>query len=134
MAKVVKAFPPNWNELAKVFPIKGRPGIIYAYGPRIYNPSGVALNPWILAHEEEHCKRQNEIGVCSWWQRYADSVRFRLAEEVIAHKVEWQTVQDAMPYKDASRYLEQMITRLSSPLYGSMVDVSDARFLIMGYI
>ena len=130
MPKVIRAFPPNWPAITSVFPIKGRPGIVYAYGDHIYNPSGIALEPWILAHENEHCKRQNEHGVGAWWDAYLVNSDFRLYEEVVAHRVEWQTFRAAHNFKDNAKYLERMIDRLSGPIYKFGIGREIARDLI----
>ena len=130
MPKIIRAFPPNWTYIAAAFPIKGRPGIVYAYGDRIYNPSGVKIEPWILAHENEHCKRQNEHGIGAWWDAYILNAHFRLAEEVLAHRVEWQDFRSGHHFKANARYLERMIDRLSGPIYGLGLGREDARALI----
>lgn len=137
--KVIKAYPPNFVELTKVFPIKGRPGIIYAYGDRIYNPSGVNITPWIAAHEEVHCHRQKTLtysdiqggGVEDWWDRYIVDTEFRFHEELLAHKAEWKKYREVMNIlgKDGG-YIDIVAKRLSSPLYGSLVSFERAKELI----
>lgn len=139
MPKIVKAYPPNYNDLSKVFPIKGKRGIIYAYGERIYNPSGVVIHPWVLSHETVHCTRQlatdsdlyPEEGLELWWYKYMTETQFRLDEEVLAHQAEWESIkQSHMSQRDKDRYLIMMAERLSSPLYGSMVTYIQASDLI----
>jgi hypothetical protein len=124
--KIIKAFPPNWPALAKVFPIKGRPQIVYAWGDLIFNPSGVALPPWVLAHEGVHGERQKVMGISGWWDTYCMDPDFRLNEEILAHRVEWGTY--AGPKRE--HYLKVMAKRLSSPLYGSLVTEAEAVDLI----
>lgn len=137
MAKVIKAFPPNFTSLTKAFPqIKGRAGqgIIFAYGDRIYNPSGRPLGQHILAHENEHCQRQNAQGVGSWWDAYMVNPQFRLAEEVLAHRIEWDTYQKYVTrLADQEDYLKTMVERLSGPLYGYLVTKAEAFNLITSY-
>lgn len=129
--KIIKAYPPNFNELAKVFPIKGKPGVIFAYGDRIYNPSGHLLTPEVVAHEEVHCARQVEAGVGMWWHGYVTWHEFRLAEEILAHRAEWDAWRDNnLPSKMDGRELDLLATRLSSPLYGSMISYECARHTI----
>ena len=130
MPKLVTAFPPNWRDIAAKFPIKGRPGIVYAYGDRIYNPSGRVLPSWILDHENVHCKRQNEHGVGAWWDAYLVNSAFRLAEEVLAHQKEWQSFRSIHNFKQNAQYLETMIDRLSGPIYRLGVSREDARLFI----
>lgn len=124
--KVIKAFPPNFAQIASVFPVKGMQGIIYAYGDRIYNPSGVNMEPWIVAHEEVHGGQQASgegYEPAKWWDHYIADPEFRLAQELPAHRAEWQEYLRVLGFTMASREkaLERMAIRLSSPLYGSMV-------------
>jgi hypothetical protein len=132
MPKIIKAFPPNFTTLTKHFPIKGRPGIVYAYGDRIYNPSGGDLAPQVIAHETVHCNRQiaRLDGVEGWWEFYIESTCFRLLEELAAHRVEWANYSATHSIKDAARYLDMMVARISGPLYKHMIEPDDARRLI----
>lgn len=127
MTKIIRAYPPNFPWLRKVFPISGRPGIVYAYGERIYNPSGGPLSPWVRDHEEVHCKRQLVHGVGAWWDAYSTNKAFRLEEEILAHQAEWDTyTAQHLKETEQNNYLWHMATRLSSPLYGSMCSFSEA--------
>jgi hypothetical protein len=121
--KVIRAYPPNFSELAKVFPIKGKPGILYAWGDRLYNPSGVKVTPWILAHEETHGSQQMHFGLDEWWWNYINKADFRRIEEVLAHRYEWL----AYSGPDPDAYLDMMSKRLSSPLYGRLLTYDAAR-------
>lgn len=121
--KVIKAYPPNFSLLAKAFPIKGKPGILYAFGDKLYNPSGMKVTPWIMAHELVHGVRQNELGLEHWWHSYINSAIFRYDEEILAHRAEWR----AYTGPDASNYLTLISERLASPLYGRLLSVAEAR-------
>lgn len=128
--KIIKAFPPNFAELSLAFPIKGVPGILYAWGDTIYNPSGIKVPHQLVAHEEVHGKRQQDhwhsanVGAVDiWWGRYILDPAFRLAEEILAHRAEWRAYEGP----DAEMYLERMAERLSSPLYGYLISRFDAR-------
>jgi hypothetical protein len=125
--KVLKGYPPNFAALAKVFPIKGKPGILYAWGDKLWNPSGVAVTPWIMAHEMVHGDRQLGMGLEQWWQRYIDSAVFRYDEEILAHQAEW----NAYTGPDAARYLDLISARLASPLYGHLLTYYEAREAIL---
>lgn len=138
--KIIKAYPPNFSPLKKAFPfIVGRPGILYAWGDRIYNPSGVKVQPWLLAHEEVHGRQQtsgpyNEVldvlDVLEWWDSYINLPAFRLKQEIEAHRVEWKAYLSTFPENspfDPCPYLERMAERLSSPLYGNMISKAEAK-------
>lgn len=135
--KIIKAFPPNYAAIAQRFPVKGKQGILYAWGNRIYNPSGIDVLPWILAHESVHGQRQCMIfdygveidtAVKAWWKRYLAEPVFRLDEEIAAHRAEW-TVYSANRSGKVERqwYLDMMVARLSGPLYDNMITPSAAR-------
>lgn len=138
--KVIRAYPPNFSQIAKVFPVKGRPGILYAYGDRIYNPSGVEITPWIMAHEEVHGNRQLGVTVHTnssledWWCHYLTDPKFRLNEELLAHQAEWRSythVMQATGEGTKEGYLALIAGRLASPLYGSLVTKAEAARLIL---
>ena len=132
--KIIKAYPPNFNELCRVFPIKGRPGIVYSWGERIYNPSGHDLSPAVIAHETVHCERQLTTvgGVEGWWRSYIDMPIARLAEEVLAHQAEYREYAKHHSSKKTEWYLEKMMDRLSGPIYKFNIDYHEARKLILG--
>lgn len=131
--RVIKAYPPNFSTLAKAFPIKGRPGILYAYGDTLYNPSGVKVTPWIMAHEEVHGMRQEDEGMSldRWWDEYINYPDFRLKEELLAHQAEWKSFKAEHVYDPGVfrvlGYLDTISTRLSSPLYGSLLSFEEAK-------
>jgi hypothetical protein len=92
--RVIKAFPPNYRMINDAFAVRGKP-VIFCYGDTIYNPSGIAVGPALLAHETVHSVRQkaDPFGISGWWARYVVDPAFRLAEEIPAHQAEfnyWQ--------------------------------------------
>lgn len=143
--KIIRAYPPIYAELTRHFPIKGKAGILYAWGNRIFNPSGFAVPEWLMAHESVHGSRQwtmkdepegtavLEAEVLSWWQRYIHDHSFRLAEEVPAHQAEWRSINALHIEEDKKeRYLAAMAMRLSGPLYNHMIGTPEATDLILG--
>lgn len=129
--KIIKAYPPNFSLLSKHFPIKGKPGILYAWGDVLYNPSGVKVTPWVMAHEEVHGMRQLPMGLDNWWKWYIGDSPFRLAEELLAHRAEWQSFKTEHVFDPGVfrilNYLNTISTRLSSPLYGSLLSFEEAK-------
>lgn len=119
--RVIKAYPPNYPAIRRAFPhIRGQ-SIIFAYGDRIFYPAGGKLEPWLLAHEGVHGRRQGN-DPAGWWDRYLSDPAFRLDEEILAHREEYRSGGD----------LDFMARRLSSPLYGSGLSMERARELITG--
>lgn len=129
--KVIRAYPPNFSQIAAAFPVKGVPGIIYAYGDRIYAPGSKGdLPSWILAHEEVHGRQQHDTLwpdlylVDKWWTNYIGSPQFRLEQEIPAHRAEWQSYLRSYtwpPSKEDRNYLDSITERLSGPLYGNLI-------------
>lgn len=126
--KIVKALPPNFQAIKAVFPMAIKPTVIFAYGDIIYNPSGKAIPPEIIAHEEVHGKRQLEMGVELWWERYLTDKQFRYDEELLAHREEYK--QHCKLYTSRAHRRSGLILiarRLCSPLYGSVVNMEKAK-------
>jgi hypothetical protein len=125
---IVNEFPPNIDDIKKVFPITGKE--IFAYGNTIYNPTGVALPPWLIAHEEVH-QAQQAGDPAWWWGHYLDDPQFRFEQELEAHIEEYRVFCTAPSDRTGRRlYLRNIARRLSSPMYGNMVSYDKARRLI----
>ncbi len=121
MQVVRNQYPPNFKEIVKVIPQARKPGVIFAYGDKIYAPPGAVLplTPHLEAHEAVHGERQRAIGVDEWWRLYLTNIRFRYNEELLAHRAEYLSMikgaQNPIYIKGA---LKMVATRLSSSLYG----------------
>lgn len=134
--KIIKAYPPNYVALTEHFPIKGKGGVLYAWGDRLYNPSGIKVMPWLMAHESVHGGRQLQRYLCTipgytpvenWWIRYVHNPKFRLNEEILAHRAEWEAYKNAIQNPTQRQfYLAMIAGRLSSPLYGSLITPTEA--------
>jgi len=120
--------PPNFDAILSVFPMAAKPGVVFAYGDKIYVPSGKALSPELIDHENIHCARQLEIGVELWWDKYLSDVNFRYFEELLAHRAEYQCMIARAPNRTARRLaLKVVAQKLSSRLYGGMVTMDQAK-------
>lgn len=124
--------PPNFDKIKAVFPlVEELPGVIYAYGDKIFVPSGKEIPPEILAHERIHCERQIKMGVETWWDQYLVDLKFRFDEELLAHKVEYSFLRGLYPGAHRKKsILEHVATKLSHPLYGGMVSKKRAMEVI----
>lgn len=119
--------PPNFAEILSVFPMASNREVIFAYGQKIYNPSGKELPPALYAHERVHCTRQIEMGVEEWWKRYLTDGEFRYEEELLAHQAEWLHMVENAPSRQMRRSaLKRVAQRLSGPLYGRTVTMKQA--------
>ena len=130
--RIVKAFPPNYWHLRKQFHLEGRVGILYAWGDIIYNPSNVAVPLELIEHEQVHGVRQTALGIEQWWAQYMDDAVFRLAEEVLAHEVEYRVfARGHERIVDRAHYLDLMAKRLSGKLYGCLLSYDQAKEMIV---
>lgn len=119
--KIVCDVPPNFAAIKAKFDPPA--SAIYCYGKIIYAPAGGRVPPELILHEGVHSRRQG-TNVEEWWQRYIDDPRFRLAEEIPAHKVEFNFL------RSRGKNAEYVIERLCSPLYGNLLSRAEAAKLI----
>lgn len=126
----VRDLPPNYEKIAIALPSAQQPGVLFAWGKIIYNPSGVSIPIWLRAHEGVHGRRQLafEGGVEDWWDRYIEDSKFRMAEELPAHRAEFLTF--CKYEKDEQKqyhFLNALADRLIGPLYGGSLDFKEAK-------
>lgn len=131
--KVIQALPPNFDEVVAAFPSANRHGVIFTYGDRLFNPSNVHIEPWLMAHEEVHSARHAAAGdVEVWWRQYLVDKTFRFEEELPAHREEWRVIRELVPSRAERRFhLKFVAQRLAGPLYGNIVTLDKARRLIV---
>lgn len=110
--------------------MKVRKPILYAWGDVIFNPRGAMIPPELMIHEAVHQKQQGDDPE-AWWRRYIEDERFRLAQEIPAHQAECRHLMDKLKDRNA-RYdaIHRIALRLSSPLYGSLMDYDHAKAAI----
>ena len=114
--------PPNFDQIVAAFPDAVNPGVIFAYGDTIYNPSGQVIPPALMAHESVHCKRQLETvgrvltGPEAWWSAYTNDVDFRYGEELLAHVAEFKA-QATVDRNHRATLLMRTAQRLIAQLY-----------------
>lgn len=127
--RVLHSEPPHrWLVELILGPLPDR--VIFAFGDRIYNPSGGTLTAALQAHEAVHARQQ---GRCPWiwWFRYLLSPRFRLAQELEAHRAEWGVARKTLPGPARRRYLRELSNRLASDMYGGLLTPGEAREAIL---
>lgn len=114
-----------FDEIDAVFNIAGKP-IIFAWGDILFNPMNIRVTPALMAHETIHGKRQGMF-INKWWACYLDDPKFRLHEEILAHKKEYQTLLETSRNRHERRLLlKQTAKRLANPLYGRLITVVKA--------
>lgn len=129
---IAKAPPPNAEAIEKVFPgvTSGERPIFFCYGRVIYNPSGADIPLQIIAHEAVHSLQQKDWGIDRWWEQYLINANFRYAEELEAHKWEYQFFRMLNNRHFSRQYLTGIAERLAGPLYGNMTTRLKAKRLI----
>lgn len=148
--RIIIDHPPNIESINKAFHVKDRYGILYTYGDSIYSPSGEQIPEWLLRHEEVHSQRQYDLGkkvageefakgsdedyyklgAEIWWDTYITDEKFRLEEELAAHRVEYQTFKEMHNRHETRGHLIMMAERLSSDMYGNCTTKKKAKELI----
>jgi len=126
--KIVRDYPPNYDRICRAFGVAGKRGIVFSWGDRLYVPDGDIVPAQLAAHEAVHGERQ--VGdIEGWWRRYMDDADFRLAEELLAHRAEYDWLMSGNR-RQRRGALKATAERLAAPLYGPMCSVTEARALL----
>lgn len=129
MTAVLKAFPPNYEQVCKHIPaVRKNKNIVFTYAPNIYSPAGIELSPDLQAHEEVHIARQHDPA--GWWDKYLNDVEFRLQEELVAYRAQYQYALKHYGRPMRRRLLAHIASDLSSAMYGNIVTKAEAIELI----
>lgn len=133
--RVINGRPPLFDEIDAAFNVRGKP-ILFSWGDVIYRPQGTAapVHPSLVAHEQAHGARQGTgAEVERWWRRYIADPEFRLAEEIIGHRAEFEHLcRGAAGRLDRRRYLAIVAAKLAAPLYGRLITTDAAKRAIGG--
>lgn len=133
--KIMQQFPPNYAAICSRFPaVRLMPGIIFAYGDRVYNPSGNELPDHVIVHESVHFEQQKESGPATWWARYLQDNEFRLSQEVEAYQAQYRYLCATSDRGHRRRILKKIIHDLSGAMYGKMLTKKEAEALIKAVI
>lgn len=128
--RVVRERPPIYDEIVAAFPDASGPGVIFAWGDTIFNPSATDIGRALMAHEAVHGQRQG-ADVRGWWRKYLADPQFRLDEEVPAHVAELRVIRSTLTTRHARKdALRAIAARLASPLYGGLISPRDAEKLL----
>lgn len=113
--------PPNFDQILAAFPDASKPGVIFAFGEHIYNPSGGVIPPALLAHEAVHQRRQQRENhpnaVENWWENYLADTEFRYTEELLAHAAEYRVQAVKLDRNYRAKLVMSTAARLVAPLY-----------------
>lgn len=124
--KINKNFPPNYSDILKQFPDLKNYKPIFTYGNTIYNPWDIFIDPALLVHEKTHSVRQ-WTDPAMWWFQYLVDPAFRLNEELLAYRAQWQYACAHYSHNDQRSLLNHITTALSSSLYGNLITKKQAK-------
>lgn len=130
--KIKKDYPPNYNQIAQKFDIRGNPRVIFTYGDTLYVPNGAEIPPDLMAHEETHTVQQLKMGVAAWWDKYLVDDQFRLNQEVEAYRAQYKYAQENMNRHGRRALLNRIASDLSGVMYGNLCSFEQAVGLITG--
>lgn len=130
--EIVTDYPPIYDDIAKRFDLHPNDSIIFSWGRLIYNPMDVVIGPELMAHEAVHGERQgNDSGsIQYWWAHYLMHPTFRLEEETLAHRAEYEYLLQHGNRQQRRSALPRTAARLAAPLYGNMITDSAAKDLL----
>lgn len=125
--------PERVLEALKADKIKVPDYPVFAYDKKIYNPKAKPL-PWHLYdHEAEHCVQQGDDSD-AWWEKWSKDTVFRLDQEARAYGVQYRSICDRVPDKNArAKALHLLAVELSSESYGKLTSHNHAKVLIQKY-
>lgn len=127
---VPNELPPNFEAIVEKIPRAAEKGVIFAYSPAVYVPSGRPLPPHLVEHEKTHLEQQG-ADPAGWWKRYLDDLNFRFDQELEAHVAEYDEFCRTRRDRNVrSSYLHAIARRLAGSLYGCQVTVTEARQMI----
>lgn len=129
--KIINENPPNLEMIIGAG-MKPTTGTIYTYGDTIYVPNGsTSLPDDLIEHERVHSIQQGS-DPDAWWTRFINDQYFRIDQESEAYGYQYNFL--CKKFKDRNKrnlILLDLSRLLSSPIYGSVVNQSDARRLIL---
>lgn len=111
--------PPLWADIDTKFHVAGKK-VIFSWGDIIYNPEGITIPPELFVHEKVHGIRQlsGTGDVLDWWHHYIQNEDFRYAEELLAHRAEYEFLAQGLRDRNSlNRLLVRTAARLGAPLY-----------------
>lgn len=106
-------------------------GVVITYAPAIHSKNR-SISPQIIHHEEVHIRQQLAYpgGPAAWWREYIRNDKFRLQEELEAHKAEAAYVRTNVHNRKKSEAAIDYIRHSIATNYAGIISLSEARRLI----
>lgn len=126
---ISKEKPVNYPHIADKFgsDIWDR-GVVITYAPDIHCKSGQP-SPQIIHHEEVHIRQQLAFpgGPAAWWREYIQNDRFRLQEELEAHKEEAAYIRKYVGNRKKQAEKLDYLAHSMSRNYAGMISYAEAK-------
>lgn len=124
--KILYEYPPNIEAIKQRFEVPYE--AVFTYGDTLYVPHGGTIDKALMVHEETHMRQQKTIGKEVWWDWYLGSKDFRLSQEVEAYQNQYREQKKHIKDRnELNRYLQRLAQDLSSPMYGKIMTLTEAR-------
>lgn len=136
MAQIIYGKPPMFDEASKLFGVTEKDIIFYSYGDKIFSPAGKMPPDDLLIHEGVHAEQQahDDTGAKLWWQRYMIDPEWRVEQEAEAFGEQLRWLRRRFKDRNTiARYVHHMASSLSGPMYGKVVDYTEAAKRIKAY-
>lgn len=104
----------------------------FAYYPDIHTKSPLFLTDDVIQHEYIHLQRQKVIGTEIWWEKYLADKEFRLEEELLAYRRQYNFLKGKMDRNGLYRLVWGWSYTLASPFYGDLIEAKMAYNKIKG--
>ncbi len=122
--EICAEWPPNIDAIRAVLPVTE--SNIFAWAGIIYNPGGGELSDELIVHEQVHFHQQRQ-GAAKWWNKFLTDPKFRLEQELPAHRAEYREFCRNHRDRNArTRYLREISKRLAHPMYGGLITAVEA--------
>lgn len=128
--------PPIFERALKLFNLSSDKIVFFAYGDKIYSPSGKMPPDDFLEHESVHCEQQehSEQAAKIWWERYFTDKDFRIAQEAEAYGAQFKYLKGRYRDRNAqARILHNIAGLLCDPMYATHLSHTEAMQMIKAY-
>ncbi len=131
--KIKDEYPPNIEDIKKVFTNLEKHKPIFCYSDTIYNPFKVNVTPDLHVHEGVHQRQQGDYPDV-WWYKYLTDMSFRLDQEIEAYGEQLKFVKDNGVRGKLFDWIKDKIAMsLSSDLYGNIISYAKAESAVRNY-
>ena len=120
---IVEEYPPNYQDIIKVFNIKGNE--VFTYGNVLYNPNKLEIQEHLIIHEKVHSNQQ--IKPKEWWDKYLKDKDFRLDQELEAYIAQFAFIKRVVKESISKQALDRISSDLASEMYGNIISFQDAQ-------